>query len=75
MERVTDEWLERADVEASKTAGMESDKDVVTYMRDHRRAWAQAVARECIEVIMCFNDRDEGVRNIRARFGLEDDRG
>lgn len=74
--RVTDEWLERVDVEASKTAGMESDKDVVTYMRDQRRAWAQSIARECREIADAwagFPDASYRIaKGISARFGLED---
>lgn len=77
MERVTDEWLREADRKAAELADEQYPDDSLfeKWGDACRLAFAQAVALECERICMEVVHADKAAERIRARFGLEDDRG
>lgn len=89
MDRVTDEWLREADTNAQASASEKFPSDFLSnrWVCDLRLAFAQSIARECVRIakeveteptitqMLDHWGAETVAERIRARFGLEDDRG
>jgi len=79
MDRVTDEWLRKADDKAATLAEktFPDMERVAEWESAFRLAFAQSIARECREIADAwagFPDASYRIaKGISARFGLEDE--